>query len=441
MNVIFDIPTTDAMDRCFLTWVPVKAQVRLENADTSSATHRVTLRNVGTPGGGKVIFDTKRSDDGERSLAIDLPTDGSPVDVWVAGEFREPSIEYGDAVIEAVNAAGTPVGTRELMVRIRKNAVQLTANERNRFLRALGTLNDAGRGPFQSFRDMHTSEAVNEAHGFAGFLPWHRAYLLDLERSLQEIDATVTLPYWRFDEPATDLFAPEFFGMPDPDPANGDTVSFPHGHPLEYWQTDRNADPIKRRPNYDIAGPPPQVSVFDGRPVAYVILQATTLRMGGQAHEFALFRHMEGPPHGAAHNSFAGQIRSTGTAPKDPLFFLLHCNVDRLWAFWQWFHKRTNEDTTAAYPPDGSVRADNSGKTIGSALDDTMWPWNGERSDPRPDFDPPRPTFPPSPFIAAPGSQPTVRSMVDFQGVHTEIHLGFGYDDVPFELEAEDRIA
>jgi tyrosinase len=46
---------------------------------------------------------------------------------------------------------------------------------------------------------MHTAQSIAQAHGDRGFLPWHRAYLLDLERELQGIDPQVTLPYWRFD--------------------------------------------------------------------------------------------------------------------------------------------------------------------------------------------------------------------------------------------------
>jgi len=37
-------------------------------------------------------------------------------------------------------------------------------------------------------------------------------------------------------------------------------------------------------------------------------------------------------PHGYAHTSFGGWISSVPTAAKDPLFFMLHANVDRLWA-------------------------------------------------------------------------------------------------------------
>lgn len=448
MNVIIDIPTTDAADRCFLTWVPVNALVHIENAEGPPAMHRVTLRNGGTPGGGKVIFNTKRSDDGTPTLALNVPSDGSAVGFWVAGEFGEPSIDYGDAVIEAVDAAGTVIGTRKLMVRIRKNAVKLTGGERNRFLEALGKLNDAGKGPFQSFRDMHADDGYPEEHGFAGFLPWHRAYLLDLERSLQDLDASVTLPYWRFDEPAPALFAPEFFGMPDPDETKGDVVLFPHGHPLEFWRTD-GADAIFRRPTFNINSAPPQFT-SSGR--ERVISQHRTLTKGGPNQEFYLFRRMEGAPHGAAHTSFseASPITDPSTAPKDPLFFLLHCNVDRLWAFWQWRHKRTREDQSTTYSLLGSLRFDETGN-VGAGLDDSMWPWNGIKDPPRPAHAP-RPSFPPSPFnfaanpnpspfITGPGEHPIVRAMIDFQGIYTRKHIGFGYDDVPFELETEDLVA
>ena len=61
-------------------------------------------------------------------------------------------------------------------------------------------------GPYTSFRLSHRQGTLEEAHGNDGFLLWHRAYILDQERGLQEIDRRVTLPYWRFDRPAPNLF-------------------------------------------------------------------------------------------------------------------------------------------------------------------------------------------------------------------------------------------
>ena len=40
-----------------------------------------------------------------------------------------------------------------------------------------------------------------------------------------------------------------------------------------------------------------------------------------------------------------------------------------------------------------------------------------------------------STVTAVPGPSPKVRSMIDYQGVHGGAHLGFDYDDVPFEAQ------
>lgn len=424
MKVEIDLQATEAHGRSFIGWTPVKATVRLSEADVRLGTTNISLRNGGAPGGGRVMLGLKRSDAGASELALSLPADGSPVEFWVAGEFQHPSIAPDDACIKAVVPAGV-VGRRDLMVRIRKNAVTLTSAERDRFLLALGKLNDAGAGLFQSFRDTHIADALDEAHGFPGFPPWHRAYLLDLERSLQAIDPAVALPYWRFDEPAANLFAPEFLGMPSADTAQGDIIQFPHGHALEFWKTDPTHDPIERRPVFDIAVPPPQTSA--GRP--FVIDQAATLALG--AGRYSGFRLMEGAPHGAAHTSFSGPISNPATAAKDPLFFLLHANVDRLWALWQWFNRRADPTDPDTYSLSGPVRPPDD---IGHKLDDTMWPWNGSTTWPRPTSPPPRGAFPPSPSTASPGTQPRIRDMIDYQGIHGTEALGFDYDDVPFEL-------
>ena len=139
------------------------------------------------------------------------------------------------------------------MVRIRKNANTLKPPEKARFVAAFAQLNNQGLGRFTDFRDMHrTTLALNQAHGAPGFLPWHRAYLLDLERELQAIDASVALPYWRFDQPAPNIFKPDFLGVSD----NLGTVSFANNNPLQFWKTDGQPG-INRRPLFNINVAPP----------------------------------------------------------------------------------------------------------------------------------------------------------------------------------------
>jgi tyrosinase len=138
---------------------------------------------------------------------------------------------------------------------------------------------------------------------------------------------------------------------------------------------------------------------------------------------------MEGNPHGAAHTSFSAVISPISrvpTAVRDPLFFMLHANVDRLWAKWQWVKRRVSSSDPRAFAPLSPNR-------VGHHLGDTMWPWNGDTNSPRP------PTAPGGPFhgssvTPAPGPTPKVESVFDHLGVTGGDPLGFAYDDVPFEL-------
>jgi tyrosinase len=427
MHVDIALDATDpATGQSFLTWCPIKGHARLTDASGAQVPVSVTLRNGGTSGGGQVVFDLQRTDSGNPQLALQLPLDGSPVEFWVAGEYQHPSTAYGDAAIEAVDGTGASVGRRDLMLRIRKNAVSLTNAERDLFLTALGKLNNAGKGPFQSFRDTHVGPAYYEAHGLPGFPPWHRAYLLDLERELQLIDASVVLPYWRFDQPTPTLFAQDFLGMPPANPQQGNVIQFPHGHALEFWKTDGN-DPIERRPRYNINGAPPA----NPQAGTGVISQQDTLNLGTTYMDF---RQYEDAPHGYAHTSFQGPINTVPTAAKDPLFFLLHGNIDRLWAFWQWLNLRNDPASPDSYSLSGAQWPVNRANGIGHNLSDTLWPWNQSATPPRPTFPPPRGPMPASPITSAPGGAPRIQDVIDYQGVHGGQPLGFDYDDVPFEL-------
>lgn len=411
MNVVLDIPGADAMGRVFVTWTPVEVRARLVNPVGPDPVS-ITLRSISS-GGGSLRFATT-AHLGTPTLALSLPADGAPVSFFVMGEFGRPSVNLGDAVMEA-NETGSLgyLGSRRVTVRIRKNAQNLSPGERDRFLAALGTLNGGGSGRFRDFRDMHVVAADAEAHGNVGFLPWHRAYLLDLERELQAIDPSVALPYWRFDQPAPNVFAKPFMGVPNS--AGG--LEFSSGHPLNTWRTD-GALGITRVPSFAPTAAPTGLRT-----------EAQTLALGGQSPDaaYANFDAMEGNPHGSAHLSFTtGFIRSIATAARDPLFFMLHNNVDRMWAKWQWVNKRTDPTDARAFAPAVPDR-------VGHRLGDTMWPWNGVTSPPRPSTAPGG-VLASSPSTTAPGPTPTVGSMIDYQAVAGGPPLGFAYDDVPFEI-------
>jgi len=207
----------------YINWSPFLARIRISQADGATGTVAVVLRNQNTAAGGQVVFapfkdpwpaGTTATQD---QLALSVPADGSWVPFVIAGKYGRPSTHDRDAVIEARvgGAGGATLGRKELMVRVRKNADSLTVDERDRFLDALAKLK--ARGGYDVFQQMHSvveGQAHSKGHVAHAFLPWHRAMLLAFERALQAEDASVALPYWRFDRPAPRVFSPDFMGGP-----------------------------------------------------------------------------------------------------------------------------------------------------------------------------------------------------------------------------------
>lgn len=407
---------TDERGR-YLSWTPSPCELRVLDPEGATSPVAVTLRAGAGSVAGLVFRDPGGAPPGAE-LTLTLPVDGTPVAFSVAGELGRASLDDRDTTLEIVEGDGAPVASVPVMVRVRKNATALTPDERDRFIAAFALLNNRGDGPFRAFRDMHVREASEEAHFEAGFLPWHRAYLLDLERSLQAIDPSVALPYWRFDQPAPALFHPDFLG----DTLRSGMVRFAASNPLQFWATD-GSQGVLRRPWFDPAAEPARTDT--GVPV---LTEEATLLLGERGgHRYGDFVVMERQPHGAAHVSFDGFISDIPSAVRDPLFFLLHANVDRLWAKWQWLHGRFDPALAASYVDPVP------GRRIGHNVADTMWPWNEITSPPRPPTAPGGP-LEGSPATAAPGPQPAVQQMIDLQGRFGAAGpLGYDYDDVPFE--------
>jgi tyrosinase len=409
MNVELRVNRSASANARYVSWAPSPCDIRVTNpAGATTPIVSVQLTSSSAATAGSVVFRAGTTGAFSNSLTVQLPISGNSLIFFVAGRFGRPSVNDGDVTIEA-RTGTTLVGSVKLMVRIRKNANNLTAGERDRLVAAFARLNNQGTGRFADFRDMHVAVSSPQAHGAAAFLPWHRAYLLDLERELQAIDPSVALPYWRFDRAAPNIFTREFFGVSN---ATG-TVQFSATNPLQFWRTD-GVPGINRRPRFNTSTAPPGLRT-----------EAQTLALGNPGAQYRNFRTMEGNPHGSAHVSFDGWISSVPMAAKDPLFFLLHCNVDRLWAKWQRQFGRFNRADAASYDSNPS-------NPIGHNLPDTMWPWNGVTGGTRPPTAPGGPLAN-SPIATGPGPQPQVQSCLDYQGtLGGGNRMGFDYDDVPF---------
>lgn len=178
---------------------------------------------------------------------------------------------------------------------VRPDHRTLTGDQQNRFLNAFSQLNALNLlGPLV---DIH-SNAIHQMHGNPRFLPWHRIYLLRLEELLMSIDPTVCIPYWRSsDEQA---FPSWLLGFTP-------TVNL-IGGPHTVW---RNIGAFTILP--------------DGAAVAAALANATFNTFGPA---------LEGI-HNTGHVWVGGSMGSVPTAPADPVFWMHHAEIDRLWAQWQ----------------------------------------------------------------------------------------------------------
>lgn len=192
----------------------------------------------------------------------------------------------------------------------RKNFVNLTPSELNRLGNALNELYN--QGVIGTYADAHDAGWF-DIHRGPAFLPWHRWFLLQFEQQLRSIDPRITLPYWDWTSTSDsqDLEAEpwkSFFG--------GRSNS---GGRFDHWDYER----------HDPHGGLPTIDQVIGE------LQSAT---------YLAYRGMEFGSHVGAHMWVGGTMAST-RSPADPLFYLHHCNIDRLWAIWQLNHPGVDQYT------------------------------------------------------------------------------------------------
>lgn len=137
-------------------------------------------------------------------------------------------------------------------------------------------------------------------HGTYFFWSWHRMYLYWFERIVRRFakDPCWTLPYWNWT-------AVNERQLPAPfrDPAS------------ELYVANRNT-PMNAGTGSLSAGRVDYSSAFSL--INFVSASGS----------------LEGTPHGAVHVDVGGWMGSVPTAAQDPIFYLHHCNIDRLWNLW-----------------------------------------------------------------------------------------------------------
>jgi tyrosinase len=299
---------------------------------------------------------------------------------------------------------------------IRKSAVDLSAGERDRFLEALIRLKHrpaptgpAGASVYDQFVALHGAvfavlapglppgDTINFGHWNIGFCAWHRKYLREFERALQAEVTGVTLPYWDWADhvgAVGTLFVAEFLGalhVGAPTPLTGGVLRnpVPSAERPAWWPAgaegfpihpllEAEFGPVLARGSVGVGWPPTAAGIQQ--------LEQLVIQQPG-VHPFWYFwlvleqghQQVTSHTHNRGHNFIGGHM-STGFSPNDPVFWLHHANVDRLWANWQARRLAEVPGSTPQdhYPPPGELSPlDGDPAPLGHRLDDQMWPWVG----------------------------------------------------------------
>ncbi|BFU43602.1 tyrosinase MelC2 [Krasilnikovia sp. MM14-A1004] len=252
---------------------------------------------------------------------------------------------------------------------VRKNQAKLTTDEKGYFVNAVLELKKRGR--YDEFVRTHnkfilgdTDNGKRTGHRSPSFLPWHRQFLLDFERALQAIDPRVNLPYWDWtDRDASKTpFTKDFLGG-DGRSSDNQVTDGPFAFSGGKWTISVSGDSRKFLRRELGASQQPLPSASDVRSVlgqnTYDVSPWNSTSSSGFRN---LIEGWRGPNlHNRVHVWVGGDMTS-GTSPNDPVFWLHHCHIDKLWADWQKAHP------SSSYLPTQAT-------TNVVALNGTMEPW------------------------------------------------------------------
>ncbi|MBN3923022.1 tyrosinase family protein [Nostoc sp. NMS4] len=341
--------------------------------------------------------------------------------------FYKPVTTVAAAIASVISLFSNPAIAATL---VRKNVVDLTPQEKTDFVNAVKAIKNIipegskisiydqfaathlGAMAMMSEDSTGPAAMVDAAHNHAGFLPWHREFLNRFEQALQSVNPNVTIPYWDWTDPkAIDvIFQPDFLGtngsgvkinIPGSGTFEGGPVQSGNFSEASGWvlnpdlhfddSTDKtfgssllrflrlppgDAYPIPQKDvdqalainNYDLFRPALEgfISINpNGKVTGGAFLHNYIHGLVGGVKVIGV-----DPMTGVPAIQPLGTMSSVPSSPLDPVFWLHHANVDRLWAEWQ----NNNHQGSAFYP--------STDQPFGHNLNDPMWPWDGNLSTP-----------------------------------------------------------
>lgn len=235
------------------------------------------------------------------------------------------------AALAVSTLATTPVGAQQVLVR--RDVTTLTPQQVDALRRGVAAMkarpaSDPTSWIYQANIHGTTDTPVRTAwntcqHGSYFFLSWHRMYLYYLERILRKAsgDPSLTLPYWNYSCPCSRSLPLAFR-----QPATA-------GNPL--FEANRNAT-VNAGTALPVSAVASMVSLV---PTNFSSPPGSGLSFGGQqapgpVHFSGPHGRVESQPHDVVHVTIGGLMGNPNTAARDPIFYLHHANIDRLWSRW-----------------------------------------------------------------------------------------------------------
>jgi tyrosinase len=257
------------------------------------------------------------------------------------------------------------------MAYTRKDVSTLTRTEKRRFVKAM--LEVKRRGEYDEFVRTHIEyytsdgeDGLRTAHMAPSFLPWHRQFLLDLEKALRRVDASVSVPYWDWTRDRTTTSAPWTADLLGGTGRRSDrrVMTGPFAYAEGNWTikegvTDeefltrdlgRARDPIQlpTKAELERALKDP---VYDASPWDSTAGKGfrNKLEGWGSGRGSASWQN-----HNRVHRWVGGAMVG-GASVNDPVFWLHHAFVDLVWSRWQRRH-REHRYLPAKPPGPGSAQ-------------------------------------------------------------------------------------
>lgn len=179
-------------------------------------------------------------------------------------------------------------------------------------------------------------------HGSWYFLPWHRGYLLAFENNVRAAihelkgPADWALPYWNYFKPEQFKLPPAFSSPDWPDGKGNNPLFVPQRYGP---RSDGNVFVPVKQVNLNAMKDRDFDGVSSGGSPGFGGVD-TGFEHGGGTHG-----RLEKQPHDAVHGlvgggdpndpNMPGLMSDPDTAALDPIFWLHHANIDRLWQVWK----------------------------------------------------------------------------------------------------------